>query len=78
MRDPTYYCVQTYRRIRGRLEQAGLTHCPTASAAARAARAAGERGGGAVAFAMEGRPELGIWGDCRFLAAFGDVPEVAV
>ncbi len=77
MKDPTHYCVQAYVRRDGRLTAEPVRWCASARAARDAARRLGRQRPVVVAYAFEGRPEYGVFGEARLLARHGDLGEAA-
>ena len=82
----TIYVVQGYRRDRhGRLRRDEAIRMPSEAVARRRAERYAEEGGGAIATAQEGSPELGDWDEARVIVqvgpvtrdAFNDMDEVA-
>ena len=72
MADPTYYCVQTFYREGRRLRPARLHHYPTPRAARQALPRLSGATGAAIAYAVEARPEYGIWGEPRVIGRHGE------
>jgi hypothetical protein len=74
VKDPTYYCVRAFRGRRDRPTEVSARWC----ASAREARATALRLGPdhclVIAYAFEGRPEYGVFGEPRLLARHGELP----
>lgn len=76
----TYFVVAPFMPAEGRRIAADVTpfEAPSAEAARRRARQFAEAGGGAIAFARTGEPDLGIWEPGEILGRFGQVPDDAI
>jgi hypothetical protein len=72
VKDPTYYCVQVHVRYGGRLIAAPVRWCANARAALAVGRKLAVRHPHVIAYAFEGRPEYGVYGEIRLLARYGD------
>ncbi len=77
MKDPTHYCVQAFVRRSGGLTAEPVRWCASARAARKAARKLEGQRSAVVAYAFEGRPEYGVFGEWRLLVRYGEVDEVA-
>jgi hypothetical protein len=76
VKDPTHYCVQAYVRRDGRLTAEPVRWCASARAARDTARKLGLQRPAVRAYAFEGQPEYGVFGEPRLLACYGDLEDV--
>lgn len=76
MGQVTVFCVETFWRNKGRMEQAQLRQFGSEAEARAAGEALGDRAPGVMVYRVSGSPRMDLWDEPVVLKTFGEVPAI--